>query len=53
VQRLSIQEHDWQLAKEEAINTRDFESAARLKDSQEKLRKRLDSLISELLEGSE
>ncbi len=51
VQRLSLQEYQWQTAKEEAVASEDYETAIRLRDSQRDLRPRLMALVEDLLGG--
>ena len=51
VHRLAMQDWEWQLAKEDAITSKDFEKAAQYRDSQDELRRRLSRLVNELLNG--
>jgi len=46
---LACQDYRWQLAKEEAIASEDWEEAARLRDAQYELRPRLAALVDRLL----
>jgi hypothetical protein len=49
--RLAMQEWEWQLAKEAAIEAEEFEKAAWYRDSQDELRRRLSHLVNELSSG--
>ena len=49
VHQLAMQDYEWQCAKEEAVAAAEFETAARSRDSQDDLRRRLLRLIQELL----
>jgi hypothetical protein len=49
VHRLALQHYQWQLAKEEAVASQEWETAVRLRDAQHELRPRLMELVEELL----
>jgi hypothetical protein len=49
VHRLALQDHQWQLAKEEAVAAQDWDTAVRLRDAQGELRPQLTALVEELL----
>jgi hypothetical protein len=49
VHRLATQEWEWQLAKEEAVASTEFEKAAWSRNTQDELRRRLSAVVEELL----
>ena len=49
VHRLALQDYEWQMAKEKAITSGDFDAAAKYRDGQTDLRLKRDSLLEELL----
>ncbi len=51
VQRLSMRDHELQIAKENAVAVADFVTAARLRDAQRELRRQVDQLVEGLLNG--
>jgi hypothetical protein len=48
VHELAMQDWQWQVAKQEAVASSDFDTAARYRDEQHASRKRLRTLVSEL-----
>ncbi len=51
VPRLSMQDREWQLAKETAVASQDFESAIKHRDAQASLRQQLSQIVEELLKN--
>jgi hypothetical protein len=52
VQNLSMQDYQLQLTKEKAVHDRDFETAARQRDSQERIRHQITEVLKKLWQGT-